>query len=153
MFIHLTNNARHKVADKDIPCYKTGVWDYFTDTFISGVSTSWLIGNVSIHKREYKLDILQSTIELKLIKSDNTNDSDSFMINRGYHSYSSMVDYSTSLIHLDCHGWRRTMAMFIIPKGTSYYEDENFYISETIIFKKRYTRKEYLELRGLNRKF
>jgi hypothetical protein len=149
MLIRITNKASHKIADKDIACYKTGVWDNYTDTFISGVSSSWLVDNVPIQKRDYKMDIVQPTVELSLIKSDIPKDSDSFIINGGYHSYSSMVDYRTSLIYLDCHGQRRSMAMFIIPKGTRYYENDNFYISETIVFKKRYTRKEYLELNGI----
>ena len=139
-----------KVANEDIPCYKYGVPK--GDGFLSGVSSSWLACNVPVDPRLYEVDIVQPKIELKIVEVGGDEYNKPYKKRQGYHSYTSMKDYSTSHIIIESNRRVRSIAMFIIPVGSKYYEIDESYISETIVFKVRYTRKEYLEICGLRKK-
>ena len=108
----IVTNKRVKIAKKNIVCYK-----------------------VSTFRQQGKLSTFTPCYQncFTYIKNEPTTKVELMIkygeIHRGYHSYITLKacrDVS----------YRKTrIGKFIIPKGTRYYENEDEYVSETLIFK------------------
>lgn len=147
-FVVKNEKPEPKIADKDIICYKQvkllynkhdGNWlRYAWNKYFRFKST--FTSEYSYCK--YKLKIQQPNVNLILrmytypegwIKVNNSNiikTTNMYEIHEGYHSYKSISSLRKHklLVTVVC----------TIPKGTTYYENESYYVSETIILNSKY---------------
>lgn len=105
MCFSTTKNAKAKIAEKDIECYKI---------LIRGIYAP-------CQKKRYKKN--ESNPNVPLVKR---RDGNYYMIDKGYHSYKTLGSAKASWL-------LGKIVRFIIPKGTRYYSNRIEYVSETIV--------------------
>ena len=112
MCFDTTKSQKPKIATEDIICYKRGM-KLKGDRFEPSCQRRYI----------YEKDVIQTKIILR--KKDYYGN---WEINEGYHSFIKRPERT---------GAGKMQALFIIPKGTRYYENKtaNVRVSETIIFK------------------
>jgi hypothetical protein len=106
-----TTKARAKIAKTDIKC-----WKYLFPYYAGRKYESACVWNFS-----YTPNVLMQHIDIKKEGS---------LINEGYHSYKSKETSDNA------KNPQHETYLFIIPKGTRYYENNTEYVSETIMLVK-----------------
>lgn len=112
-----TNNNHHSIAEKDIVVYKV----------------IYKNNNSLFYTFKYIKNIVNESIDI-IMEYDNFHSF--YYINYGYHSFDSIktcLNYISKFTRIDKN--RIKISKFIIPKGTKYFKDDNFIVSETIIYK------------------
>ena len=106
-----TKTARAKIAKEDIECWKTL---YHKEDRKYSACENYV----------YVKDIIQPQVKIKKDMGY-----DEVFINQGYHSCRTIEETKT---WVECDPIM-IIHKFIIPKGTRYFENEEDYVSETII--------------------
>lgn len=116
MCFYATKNQKPKTATEDIVCWKIG--HKIVDGFVPFYYDDYLYSAGEPQPRE------------KLVKIVN-RDMD-YVISRGYHSWATLKKAAKDRLGMP----HVVIGRFIIPKGTTYYENKSDkdYVSETIIW-------------------
>lgn len=114
-------NSRIRIAKEDIVVFKVGRGKKYFNCLYQFYF-------------KYKKDKLQKKVELIPLLSWNGSYK---YINSGYHSYRNLDNTEDNMFLYS----RKKIGIFIIPKGTKYYQNRREIVSETIKFKGFYDEK------------
>lgn len=149
-FIVDPKNKRAKIAEEDIVCYKTLQPDLSPAySFNHGNKEPYILDRINERvkiKRRYDKDIDpigvgievrsrvgEDCLKYKLRRLWFILTRPGYVVNEGYHSYKERPIYPHEVIYRHPAGGKVRVVKCIIPKGTKYYENEDDYVSETII--------------------
>ena len=119
----------HKTAQEDIIVYKFG--NVCNDNCFHPYFYENLGYKKDTLNNEIKLEIIDGIVVDRFFK----NPSENFLIKEGYHSYSGECFYDCRLHILDeSYLFASHIGIFIIPKGSEYYENEDGEIVSSNIF-------------------
>lgn len=123
MCFEIKEHVAH-VAEEDIEVFKLGYSTTFENEFNSSVREFfYAVGEVQekvkLLVQDHRSKIDRLSVELELVEA---------YIDRGYHSYN---EFKLDLFNL----YEGGVGTFVIPKGSTYYQNETERVSDCIVFK------------------